>query len=251
MKWEEPIDLHDHRVRRLFAQELVTELRRVGAATIDEMREANTALLRIPAEKDELRQVSEVARRMGWVELRDRPTRAKQKEWAVSDLGLAIKRPASLSVAQVISRLLRFAEPVRTGVTAWLPIGAIVAGGIAAPQDSGNEAALATRIASIAVLAVTLVIGAVGEVYLVKAMQAFKRVQRIPFYAPARRFHSWPRLASVAAIDVLILVAFSLALFLVWPGVLVPLIPLPAIIAVNLLVWRIPADAVWRKRPPP
>jgi hypothetical protein len=252
-EWKKPLDLEDHRVRRVFAQELVIELRRVGAANIDEMCDANVSLLRIPAEEGELQQVSEAARRLGWIELRDRPTEEGQKEWSVSSLGLAVPRPPSLDVGQVVSRVLRFADPIRTGVTDWLPIVAIVAGAISAQQAEsfGNEAALdAIRIASIAVLLATLVWGAIGEVYLVKAMHAFSRVKDSPFYAPARRFHSWPRLMSVAVIDILILVAFGMAVFLVWPGVLVSVIPLAIVIAANLWFWRIPAYAIWRKRPP-
>lgn len=253
LQWEEPIDLRDDRVRRLFAEELVTQLRRVGAATVAEMCAADVALLRIPAEEEELDQVSEAARRMGWAELRDRPTETNQKEWAVSDLGLAVKRPPSLGLGQVVSRVIRFADPVRAGATAWLPIVAIVAGGIAAQQAQavGSEATLdAIRIASISVLSVALGWGAVGEVYLVKAMRAFKRVGRTPFYVDACRFHSLARLVSVAVIDVLLLVVFGMVLFWVWPWLLLPVPPLAAVVAVNLLIWRFPAGSIWGRRPP-
>jgi hypothetical protein len=253
LRWEEPIELRDDHVRRIFAQELVIELRRVGATDIDEMYEARVSLLRIPAEKRELAQVAEATRRMGWVELRDRPGKASEREWAVTELGSAVRRPASLQVLQVFSRVLHFAGPVRAGVTDWLPVLAIVAGAVAAQQveslGSSEPTLVAIRVVSIAVLGAALVWGAIGEVHLLKAMAAFKRVQSEPGYGAARRFHWWPRLLSVIGFDALLLVVFGMALFLLWPALLLVAIPTFTFALAILLSWNLQAKQVWHRRP--
>ena len=64
----EPIDLRPDAVRRLFAQELVTRMSRVGSATLCELEMLPLLLFKVPANAGELEQIAKVARRLGWLE---------------------------------------------------------------------------------------------------------------------------------------------------------------------------------------
>jgi hypothetical protein len=254
--WKRPLDLQDDHVRRLFAKEFVMELRRVGAATTQEMRDADVSLLKVPAENDELAQVAEVTRRMGWVEPRQRTAEggSTEQEWALTETGLAVPPPASLELKQVFTRVLRFADPSRTrGAADWLPLAALVAGTVAATgaQQSGNKQTLiAIRALSIAVLFLALVGGLIGEAYLVRAAKAFRRLQKCGFYEPIKAFQSWRHLRWLAAFDAAVLTAFGLGIFLKWQWSLVALVVAVLVGIVIMHRFRRPWREVRRTRPP-
>lgn len=253
LQWESPLCLRDDRTRRLYSQELVSELLRVGAATRSEMRDANVSLLKVPAEGGELAQVLEVARRIGWVELRDRSVEegVAEKEWALTDAGRATPPPESLRLSQVVARVLRFADPVRKRAADWLPLAALVAGAAAAARaeaSHGDTTLLVIRLLSIAVLLAALARGGVGEVKLFRAAKAFSRLQKGGYYEPIKAFFSWERLVWVAAFDVAVLACFGLAIFLTW-WALFPAAVASLVYAVIEFRWRTPARAVARRRP--
>jgi len=196
-----------------------------------------------------------VARRNDWVELREPKTEGvkQRQEWAVTESGRLVRPPESLHLPQVVLRVLRVADPVRKGAADWLPLAALLLGGVAAAgekADTINETtANVARIIAICVLVYAVARGGVGERDLVKAARAFPRLQQDGYYEPLRRFHSWPRLAWVAVFDIAVLSAFGMAFFLVWPWVLVPI---PVAVLIFVLVerkWRRPAREVARTRP--
>jgi hypothetical protein len=251
--WKSPLNLQDHHVRRLFAKEFVTELRRVGNATRGDMRDANVSLLKVPAEIDELEQLVEVSRRMGWVERRERSWQGgTEQEWTLTDTGLAEAPPASLDLKQVFTRVLHSVDPSRTrGASDWVPLVALLAGIAAATQQSGNQqTVIAIRVLSIATLSLALVRGMIGEWYLVRAAKAFPRIQECEFYRGIKVFQSWRHLRLVAIFDIAVLAAFGLGVFLVW---LWCLVSLGVAAVVGSVIWvrlRGPWIELRRKRPP-
>lgn len=255
LPWKDPLDLEDDSTRQLLAREFAAELRRVGAATRQEMHAANLSLLRVPAEEAELIQLTELARRLGWVQLRDTGEKNDHRqEWVLTETGRAVRPPETLHLSQVVARVLRFADPVRKGAAEWLPLVAVAVGAVAATQQAGthndDKTLIAVRVLSIAVLLVAVARGGIGERELVKAAKAFPRVQKVSFYEPIKAFHAWPRLVWVAIFDAAVLTAFGMAIFLTWWGV-VPAVVVAAFVFVLVQIhWRRPARDVARKRPP-
>jgi hypothetical protein len=254
LQWDGPLDLQDHRVRRLFARDFVAELRRIGAASTEELHRATLSLLKVPASEAEIAQVAEAARRLDWVESRERRTEGGGTtcEWGLTEAGSAVPPPESLILSQVVARVLRFADPVRKSAVDWLPLAAVVVGAVAASREAGagdgdQTSLIAIRIISIAVLFYALVRGAIGEVDFVRASRAFPRIQQGGLYAPIKAFYSWSRLWWVFTFDLAVLTAFGLAIFLSpWA-----VVPATVALVVYLFVevrWRTPARRCVRKR---
>ena len=168
------IDLRSDVVRRLFAQELVSRMVVLGSATLDELLALPLLLFKVPPEPDELKEVADVARRLGWLEEPEEP----DGEWKLTDAGRGVQRPPSL-------RILSVANPVRTQAKDWLPLLAIVAGGLATAADDAATADV-VRAASVTVLGGAIAWQFYGELHIVKAVGAWKRIQADrQRYAPA------------------------------------------------------------------
>jgi hypothetical protein len=249
--WDAPLALQEAGTRQLFARELVSGLRAIGAATTAEMYDARLTLLKVPAERDELQQVIEAARRYGWVEPGAGPD-AATPQWAVTEAGQAVQPPESLEVHQVVTRVGRLAGPARRSAVDWLPLLAVIVGALAATQEANDSSTSATltslRVASIAILALALLRGLVGELRILRAAVAFRRVQEDAFYRPVKAFFSPARLRWVAAFDLALLAAFGWAIFLSWWAV----VPAAFAVVAYALVehrWRIAARRVMWRRP--
>jgi hypothetical protein len=202
-----------HAHRRLFAQEFTTQLRRVGSASLEQMEhEFQLRLFKIPASTEELREVSDVARRFGWVQRPDRPDEA---EWSLTEAGAALSRPTSLATALVATRLFRTVSPVREQATSLLPYLALVAGGVAA---SATEVTTLTvvRIIVIAVLAWTFAIQLAGEAQIIRAIKAWPRLADPAERAAHRavlRFYGWRRFGLNVGLLACAVAAFGFGIF--------------------------------------
>ena len=229
-----PIDLRRGTVRRLFAQELVSQMSSIGSATRGELLALPVLLFKVPPEPGELDQVTEVARRLDWLE-------KAGDEWRVTESGRALRRPPSLAIQQVATRVLSVANPVRTQAKDWLPILALAAGTVTAGVVRGIDTADAVRALSAAVLFGAVVWQFYGELQIVQTIKSWPRVQREDECQPLKRLYSTPRLVVTAIMDAAVIGAFALVIFGAWEiGLAIVAIAALAGI-VHLRLWTIPA----------
>jgi len=200
--------------RRLFAQELTTQLRRVGAASLHEMEhEFRLKLFKVDASNPELLQAAHDARRFGWVAAPDCPD---EGEWSLTQSGAVLPRPTSLATAQIGTRILHAINPVREGAANLLPYLALAAGGVAAFKASVSTLT-AVRVIAIGILVWTFAIQLVGEARIVQLVSSWPKLrqdsdQRARHRA-VLRFYSWGRFAFNVAFLTAIVGAFGLGIF--------------------------------------
>lgn len=237
--WEVPdkIDLRSDVVRRLFAQELVSRISVLGSATLDELLALPVLLFKVPPTRDELEQIADVARRLGWLEAPE----LSGGEWKLTDAGREVRRPPSLAAYQVVTRILSVANPVRTQAKDWLPVLAIVAGGLAATATDAATAN-AVRALSVIVLGAAVAWQFYGETHIVRAVASWKRIQDDQRYAPATALYRPPRLTATVVFDLALIALFAFAIFtlpatwIVTAGVVAA-----ATGCLHLLRWTLPA----------
>jgi hypothetical protein len=202
------IDLRSDVVRRLFAQELVSRMVVLGSATLGELRALPLLLFKVPPTHDELEQIADVARRLGWLEPPERPG----GEWKLTDAGRAVRRPASLAASQVVTRILSVANPVRTQAKDWVPLLAIVAGGLATTATDAATADV-VRALSVIVLGGAVAWQFYGEVQIVRAVGAWKRIQDDERYAHATALYRPVRLGVTVLFDLALIALFAFTIF--------------------------------------
>jgi hypothetical protein len=198
--------------RRVLVQEFVTDLRTIGTSTTGEMEAASVGMFKLPATRDELTELVEVARRLGFVEPRERRSRT-EVEWVLSKQGRKLPAPRSLDVPQVVLSVARLADPVRKQAVDWLPTIALLLGVGAVTTEAGNDEATANVAAavSIALLAVVVAVHARGELGLRSAARSWERLKTC---RPATyRFHTGSRIPVVFAFVTCFVTAYGLALF--------------------------------------
>ena len=204
-----PIDVRDETVRRVFGQELVTRMARVGSATLDELAALPLLLFKVPAKRDELGQIAQVARRLGWLE----PPADDTGEWKLTDAGRAVRPPPTLAATQVVTRIFSLANPVRAQAKDWVPLLAVAAGAAAtATKDTGATADI-VRVLAIAVLAGSIAWQFYGELQLARAVRAWARIHGQAKLAPATSLYRAPRLMLAVVFDLALLATFGLAIF--------------------------------------
>jgi hypothetical protein len=199
--------------RRLFAQEFTTQLRRIGSASLGQMEhDFHLTLFKIPASSEELRQVSDVARRFGWVQ---RPDRPDDGEWSLTDAGSALNRPTSLATVLIVTRLFRAVNPVREQATSLLPYLALVAGGAAAFATDVTTLTV-VRIIVISVLAWAFAVQLAGEAQIIRAIKAWPRLgdsdERVANRA-VLRFYGWRRFGLNVGLLACTVAAFGFGIF--------------------------------------
>ena len=170
-------------------------------------------MFKVPATGAELRQLTEIARRLAWLEAPE----ARDGEWSLSDAGRALRRPPSLAIVQVVSRVLSIANPVRTQAKDWLPLLAVVAGAVAGGVAGGSLGDLTTadvvRALSITVLAGSILWQFYGEVQIVRAMRRWNPKRPLPGCEPAVALYRPPRLGWAIVLDLATVTAFGLLVF--------------------------------------
>lgn len=218
-----PVDGADR--ARLFGQELTTQLRRIGSASVGEMRDSGLRLFKIRATAEELEHAANLARRHGWVQ----PPATPGGEWTLTDRGTALPRPTTLATPQIAARLSSVAKPVRDQATDWLPIIALVAGGVAAAATD-VKTVTAVRVIAIAVLVWSLGIQFAGEWKIVRAVQAWERLDRTrEEHAAVLDFYGTWRMVLNAGFLIATVTAFGLGIFGQWT-------PFAAAVALMLLL---------------
>jgi hypothetical protein len=244
-----PLDLTDVHRRRLFAQEFTTRLQTLGSASLQQMEcEFGLVLFKIPASGEELRQVADVARRLGWVQA---PEGGVDGEWSLTDSGRSLARPTSLATVQVAARIARTANPIREQAGSWLPILALVAGGLAA---SDVTTLTAVRILAIALLAWTFAIQAIGEARIVACVKHWPKLDddaEKQAHKAVLRFYGWSRLALNLAALAAAVTAFGLGIFNQQSQFWIALVVTGGLGAPALLLSAMAAREVHRHRPPP
>jgi hypothetical protein len=235
-----PIDLRRGTVRRLFAQELVAQMGSIGAATRGELLTLPVLLFKVPPGPDELDQVTEVARRLDWLE----KGKAPDEEWRVTESGRALRRPPSLAIPQVATRVLSVANPVRTQAKDWLPILALAAGTVTAGVARGVDTADAVRALSAAVLLGAVLWQFYGELQIVQAIKSWPRVQQEAACRPLKRLYSRPRLVVTAIMDATLIGAFTLVIFGAWRIGLATLAIAALAGIVHLRRWTVPVEVM-------
>ena len=237
--WEvrDKIDLRSDAVRRLFAQELVSRMVVLGSATLDELQALPLLLFKVRPEDDELELIADVARRLGWLEPPEQP----DGEWRLTDAGRAVRRPPSLAASQVVTRILSVANPVRTQAKDWVPLLAIIAGGLATTATNAATANV-VRALSVIVLGGAVAWQFYGEVQIVRAVGAWKRIQDDHRYAPATSLYRPTRLTVTVLFDLALIAFFAFAIFALEAGFLVTAGVVAAVAgAVHLVCWTLPA----------
>lgn len=206
-----PVDGAD--TARLFGQELTTQLRRIGSASVAEMHDSGLRLFKIRATVEELEHAANLARRHGWLE----PPAKPAGEWTLTERGASLPRPTTLATPQIAARLSSVAKPVRDQATDWLPIIALVAGGVAAAATD-VKTVTAVRVIAIAVLVWSLGIQFAGELKIVRALQAWDRLDRTrEEHAAVLDFYGFRRMWLNAGFLAAAVAAFGLGIFGQWP----------------------------------
>ena len=159
----EPFALRRDRIRRLVGQEFVWRLAAIGSATREELRAFPLLLFKVPACPEEIDQVAEVARRLGWVEKPEHD----DGEWRLTEAGRAVPRPPSLAIGQVVTRILSVADPVRSRATDWLPLVALVAGVFTAGVAEASTVDAVRWLAS-GVLVASILWQGYGEIQIIR-----------------------------------------------------------------------------------
>lgn len=203
----------DARLRHLFAQEFTTQLRRVGAASVDDLVATfHLRLFKIDASRAELLEAAGDARRFGWVRAPEDP---ETGEWSVTDAGAALPRPTSLATPQIATRLARAASPVREQATNLLPYVALAAGGVTALASDVTTATV-VRVIAVAVLVWTFTVQLAGEWQIIRAVQSWPKLDG-PGQPVARqavlRFYSRERFVLNALFLSAVVVSFGLGVF--------------------------------------
>jgi hypothetical protein len=215
----------DARLRRLFAQEFTTQLRRVGAASVEDLVATfHLRLFKIDASRAELLEAAGDARRFGWVQA---PPNLETGEWSVTDTGAALPRPTSLATPQIATRLARAASPVREQATTLLPYVALVAGGVTALASDVTTATV-VRVIAVAVLIWTFTVQLAGERQIITAVQSWPKLEGAaqPVARQAvLRFYSHERFGLNVLFLAAVVVSFGLGVFgrqtlflIAWPA---------------------------------
>lgn len=163
-------DDSDSRTRRIFAQEFVTQLARLGAGTSEQLytRDGIAFFSARPADAKAIDYIGAWAERYGWASKED-------DVWSVTDAGASVPPPPSLAFEQVLTRILRIANPVRTNATDWLPLLALIVGAIAGTAAVGDFDTLdAVRALALAVLVSSLAIQLHGEYWITIAFKRWR-----------------------------------------------------------------------------
>jgi hypothetical protein len=147
----------DSRTRRIFAQEFVTQLKRLGSGSAEDLQADGIAFFSAKPTRTEIDDVGRIAQRYGWAEQED-------EVWSVTDAGAALPRPPSLGLGQVLTRVLQVANPVRTNAQDWIPRIALVAGATAGAASIRNvNTRDVIRALALAVLAISIAVQFHGE----------------------------------------------------------------------------------------
>ena len=105
------IDDDDSRTRRLFGQEFVTQLKRIGAGNAKHLYDDGMSFFACrPRDQGTIDYIGNMAQRYGWATQTD-------GVWTVTETGNSLTPPPSLAVRDVLTRMFRLAEPMRTNAT--------------------------------------------------------------------------------------------------------------------------------------
>jgi hypothetical protein len=209
----------------------------LGSATLDELLALPLLLFKVPPTRDELEQIADVARRLGWLEPPEQPG----GEWKLTDAGRAVRRPPSLAAYQVVTRILTVADPVRTQAKDWLPLLAIVAGGLATTATDATTADV-VRAVSVLVLGGAVAWQFYGEMHIVRAIRAWRRIKDDRRYKPATALYRPERLTVTVLLDLALIALFAFAIFSLDAGWIVGAGVVAAVTGgVHLRCWTWPA----------
>jgi hypothetical protein len=238
----------DSRTRRLFAQEFVTQLKRIGSGTAEQLYDDGMSFFCCdPQDQGAIDYVGRMAQRYGWAQQTD-------GVWTVTETGNALTPPPSLAVHQVLTRIFSLADPVKTEAKDWVPLIAIVIGATAsATAIKGFGTLDVIRMLALTVLVVSVAIQLWGEYQIVIA---FNQWRHPPSWVKRDKpikddYYSWWRLAVNALFDLAVIAAFGLLIF--WQPIPSPTTIAPWLWTVALLVVVIGGLLLilqlrWRKR---
>ena len=208
----------DCRTRRLFAQEFVTQLKRLGAGNARQLYDDGMSFFACrPQDRGAIDHIGKMAQRYGWAEQTD-------GVWAVTEAGSGLAPPPSLAVHQVLTRIFSFADPVKTEAKDWVPLIAVVVGATAsATAIQGFGTLDVIRVLALAVLVASVGIQFWGECRIVRAFSHWRRPPTWTTKEGKRRsndFYSWKRLIVNAIFDLAVIAAFALVIF--WQPIPLP-----------------------------
>ena len=200
----------DSRTRRLFAQEFVTQLKRIGSGSAKQLYDDGISFFCCdPQDQGAIDYIGKMAQRYGWAQQTD-------GVWTVTETGNKLTPPPSLAVHQVLTRIFSLADPVKTEAKDWVPLIAIVIGATAsATAIKGFGTLDVIRVLALAVLIVSVAIQLWGEYRIVRA---FNQWRNPPSWMKRDKpikddYYSWQRLAVNALFDLAVIAAFGLLIF--------------------------------------
>jgi len=207
----------DSRTRRLVAQEFVTQLKRIGSGSTQQLYGDGMSFFSCrPQDPGAIDYVGKMAQRYGW---------AKQTDgvWSATDSGNALTPPPSLAINQVLTRIFSLADPVRSQATNWAPLVAIVVGATAgATAIKGFGTLDVIRVLALSVLVVSVAIQFWGGCRIVRA---FNQWREPPTWTTNNRttkddHYGWSRLTVNGLFDLVVIAAFGLLIF--WQPIPLP-----------------------------
>lgn len=245
-------------------QEFAAALLRTGACTVAEMHDRASEthppvrLLKVEVNESEAKELTEMARRLGYVEAVEDARRAtgegrKEPEWALTERGLALPAPRSLAVIHVVASIVRLADPVRREAGDWVPalallLGVTAAGAATQDAEATTQAAKAitsetvTEVArwiSIGVLAVVLAIHAHGELQLHRFAKAGRNMRGRR--SEQRELYATPRVVVLSLAAVSQVACYACAIFGDWSATLWLAAVAAVLLISQFLAWHRPA----------
>jgi hypothetical protein len=193
-------------------------------------------LFKIHASEEELRDVAGVAKRYGWVAEPD----DAGGEWSLTESGARLPQPTSLATAQVVGRIAHVANPVREQAATFLPLIALVAGGVAAVAADVTTLTV-VRVIAIVVLAYVFAVQLAGEAAIIEAVKLWPRLSQSHeqvTHKAVLRFYDWPRFFINVGFLVATAASFGLGIFN-QPVACGIAVGIAAILGLRVLVWSL------------
>jgi hypothetical protein len=188
-------------IRRVLVQEFMGGLHELGgASTVAQMLDGRLQIYRVPADEEDLEELAEMSRRLGYVEKKRKDD--GEDEWAPTARGFDVGRPSSLDPTLIVGSVVRIAGGTRKQVSDWFPAGAAAIGALATIGRDPTTQNVWIRWLSVILLSLVLLKHVWDEVLLHLGARSWRRFDNAHgLERTVWRFWCRPRIACAVALN--------------------------------------------------